>query len=97
MNKSKLKSISVKSVLINLPLVYLILGFLVGIASYLYLKLNPAAVAPRIGFLEWLLAILLYGLIFCVVLSLISIVGAFVYNMLSKKFGGVSIELSSES
>lgn len=93
MNTKRLTSISIKSVLVNLPLVYLALGLLVGIGSYIYLIVNPTAIAPRIGFFQWVLAILLYAAIFCVILSAVSVVGAWIYNMLAKKFGGVALNL----
>ncbi|MFH1714784.1 MAG: DUF3566 domain-containing protein [Elusimicrobiota bacterium] len=96
MEIKELKSISVVSVAKSAPIVFFILGMVVGIASYVYLKVNPATVAPRINFWEWVLAILLYAVIFCVILSLLAIVGSFLYNILSKKIGGIKVQLDNQ-
>ncbi len=92
MNK-KIQSICLTSVVKIMPLIYLILGLLVGFFSYLYLKLNPSAIAPRINVWEWILAILIYGALFCVILSIITFVGAFLYNKLNKAIGSIIVSL----
>ncbi|MFC1485062.1 hypothetical protein ACFL5N_01245, partial [bacterium] len=80
----------------TVPLVFLILGFLVGLVSYIYLQVSSASIVPRVGSWEWILAIIIYALIFCGVLSLLSIVGAFLYNKLSRKLGPIEISYSED-
>jgi hypothetical protein len=96
MAKHEVKQISVGSILKIVPLVFLILGFLVGLISYLYLRFSPTAIAPRINFFEWILAIVVYAVIFCVVLSLLIIIGAKLYNVLSKRIGCIELEMSTK-
>lgn len=93
MEKRAIQHISVGTVAKNLWLVFLALGLIVGIGSYIYLRVNPAALAPRIGFWEWVLAIGLYALIFCVILTALSVLAVVFYNMLSKKFGGIAVKI----
>jgi hypothetical protein len=92
MNK-KIQSICLKSVAKIMPLIYFIVGLIVGFFSYLYLKFSPSAIAPRINFWEWILAILIYGALFCLILSLITFIGAFFYNKLNKVIGSVEVSV----
>lgn len=97
MEKREIKSISVASVAKNMPLVYFIVGLVVGFASWIYLKYNPASLAPRITFWEWLLAILLYAVIFCVIFTALTVIAALLYNFLSKKMGGIAIKVGQQA
>ena len=92
MNK-KIQAICIKSLAKVMPLIYLILGLVVGFFSYLYLKFSPSAITPRINFWEWMLAILIYGVLFCVILSIITILGALLYNKLNKFVGAIELSL----
>lgn len=92
----KIECICLCSVAKIMPIIYFKIGLLVAIGSFVYLKTFGRATAPAIGFWAWVLAILLYTALFCVILSLITFVGVYAYNWLSKRMGGISICLKDE-
>ncbi|MCP4481813.1 MAG: hypothetical protein GY817_03215 [bacterium] len=93
MNK-KIESISLISLLKVMPIVYAIVGFFVAIASYIYSKANPAIAMPRLGFFDWVLAILLYSVIFCVIFTFLTVISSWLYNIFNKKVGPVEVNLA---
>ena len=93
MNK-KIESICIMSLVKVLPIVYAIVGVIVAIASYIYSKVNPDIAMPRLGFWDWILAILLYSVIFCVIFTFITVLSAWLYNIFNKKVGSIEINLA---
>jgi hypothetical protein len=93
MNK-KIQSVGLLSILKIMPIVYAIVGFVVALFSYLYSLINPNITLPRLGFFEWVLAILIYSLIFCLIFTAISVLSAWIYNIFNKKVGAVEVELA---
>ena len=96
MGKVVLKGAEVKSIWKVLPLVFVLLGLVIGIFSFIYLKSTPTAIVPEIGFFGWVFAILLYAVVFAVIMTLIFAVGLWLYNLVSSKMGGVALNLSSD-
>ncbi len=92
----RIECICLCSVAKIMPIIYLKLGFLIALGSYIYLKIANSATAPTIGFWAWIFAILLYTALFCVILSLLTFVGVLAYNWLSKRIGGVQICLADD-
>jgi H+/Cl- antiporter ClcA len=82
------------SLLKVLPIVYAIVGVLVAIVSYVYSKVNPDIAMPRLSFWDWIRAILLYGAIFCVIFTAVTVLGAWLYNVFNKKVGSIEINLA---
>ena len=93
MEEREIKRFSIKSILKIVPLIFLLLGLLIGVLSFIYLNTLPGEF-PGLGFWGWLLAILLYGIFSCIISSVIIVVAALVYNWLSSKIGGIKVILS---
>jgi len=86
----EVKNISVKSLVKNVPVVFAILGAVIGIFTFF---LFPTEIAKDLAFgakfLSWLIFVLLYTLIMFVGLVLIS----WLYNWVVGKMGGVVINI----
>jgi hypothetical protein len=94
MAKQEVKSVSVVSLVKNFPIVFALLGALIGIFTFF---LFPTELASNLGFgariLSWLIFIVLYTAI----MSIGVIVVAWIYNFVVGKIGkGVVIDLESE-
>jgi hypothetical protein len=94
MAKQEVKSVSVVSLFKNFPIVFALLGALIGIFTFF---LFPTELASNLGFgariLSWLIFIVLYTAI----MSIGVIVVAWIYNFVVGKIGkGVVIDLESE-
>ena len=94
MAKQEVKSVSVVSLVKNFPIVFALLGALIGIFTFF---LFPTELASNLGFgariLSWLIFIVLYTAI----MSIGVIVLAWIYNFVVGKIGkGVVIDLESE-
>ena len=94
MAKQEVKSVSVVSLVKNFPIVFALLGALIGIFTFF---LFPTELAANLGFgariLSWLIFIVLYTAI----MSIGVIVVAWIYNFVVGKIGkGVVIDLESE-
>lgn len=86
----EVKKVGVGSVLKTLPMVFAILGAIIGIFTFF---LFPTDVARDLTFgakgLSWLIFIILYTIIMVVGL----VVVAWLYNFVAAKMGGVKISL----
>ena len=86
----EVKNISVKSLVKNVPVVFAILGAVIGIFTFF---LFPTEIAKDLAFgakfRSWLIFVLLYTLIMFVGLVLIS----WLYNWVVGKMGGVVINI----
>lgn len=94
MAKQEVKSVSVVSLVKNFPIVFALLGALIGIFTFF---IFPTELASNLGFgariLSWLIFIVLYTAI----MSIGVIVVAWIYNFVVGKIGkGVVIDLESE-
>ena len=94
MAKQEVKSVSVVSLVKNFPIVFALLGALIGIFTFF---IFPTELAANLGFgariLSWLIFIVLYTAI----MSIGVIVVAWIYNFVVGKIGkGVVIDLESE-
>ena len=90
----EVKGVSVVSLVKNFPIVFALLGALIGIFTFF---LFPTELASNLGFgariLSWLIFIVLYTAI----MSIGVIVVAWIYNFVVGKIGkGVVIDLESE-
>ena len=94
MAKQEVKSVSVVSLAKNFPIVFALLGALIGIFTFF---IFPTELAANLGFgariLSWLIFIVLYTAI----MSIGVLVVAWIYNFVVGKIGkGVVIDLESE-
>lgn len=94
MAKQEVKSVSVVSLAKNFPIVFALLGALIGIFTFF---IFPTELAANLGFgariLSWLIFIVLYTAI----MSIGVLVVAWIYNFVVSKIGkGVVIDLESE-
>lgn len=92
----KITNISFLSVAKIMPLIYLISGLIVGIISFIYLKVFSSPVNASIKIGDWMLAILIYCLLFCIVLSGITFIIVYFYNLISPKIGQVELDIIEE-
>ncbi|MDR0676430.1 MAG: hypothetical protein LBF97_05275 [Elusimicrobiota bacterium] len=92
----KITTISFVSIAKIVPIIYLITGLVVGIISFLYLKIFTTPANPSIRIWEWFLAILIYCLLFCVILSGITFIIIYCYNLLSPKIGPIEYDTIEE-
>ncbi|MCX5778709.1 MAG: hypothetical protein NTU66_05790 [Elusimicrobia bacterium] len=90
MSKYEVKEIAVMSIIKNFPIVFGILGAVIGIFTFF---LFPTEIARNLSFgarlLSWLIFVVLYTLIMVLGLMLIS----WLYNWVVGKVGGVVIGL----
>ena len=93
MNK-KIEQVCLMSVLKVMPIIYGIVGFVVAVISYVYSKINPDIAVPRLGFGEWILAILLYSAVFCLIFTAVTVLSVWLYNLLNKKVGAIKVSLA---
>jgi len=94
MAKQEVKSVSVVSLFKNFPIVFALLGALIGIFTFF---IFPTELAANLGFgariLSWLIFIVLYTAI----MSIGVLVLAWIYNFVVGKIGkGVVIDLEPE-
>ena len=86
----EVKGVSVVSLFKNFPIVFAMLGALIGIFTFF---IFPTDLAANLGFgariLSWLIFIVLYT----VIMSVGVIVVAWIYNFIAGKVGGAVIEL----
>ncbi len=95
----RLKKIKVVSLAYTVTLIYFILGVILGIFVAL-LKTNPIvtnSVNPDLLNLSYLQIILLYPIAYAAGGFIISIIVGYVYNLVSKRTGGVAIQLVKSS
>lgn len=90
MSNYEVKKVHVMSVVRNFPIVFGILGAVIGIFTFF---LFPTEIAANLGFgaklLSWLIFVILYTLIMVAGLMLV----AWLYNWVVSKVGGVVIGL----
>ena len=93
MSAYEVKNISVISLLKTFPIVFAILGVVIGIFTFFVF---PTEIAQNLSvgarLLSWLIFIVLYTLIMVVGIVLIS----WLYNLVVGKFGGVVISLETK-
>jgi hypothetical protein len=89
----EVKKVNAMSLVKNFPIVFGILGAVIGIFTFF---LFPTEIAQNLSFgarlLSWLIFVVLYTLIMVVGLMLVS----FLYNWVVGKVGGVSLELEAK-
>lgn len=91
----KLKKIEVLPLGINLSLIYLVIGLVMGILNAIMTKIpslaeNMSEQTVNMGFL----LILIFPVVYLIVGFLSGIIIAFLYNLIAKYTGGISFELS---
>lgn len=93
MSMFEVKSISVKSLVKNLPVVFAILGAVIGIFTFF---LFPTEIARDLAFgarlLSWIIFVVLYTLIMVAGILLVS----WLYNVIVAKLGGVVINIEQK-
>ncbi len=93
MSAYEVKNISVVSLLKTFPIVFAILGIVIGIFTFF---IFPTEIAQNLSvgarMLSWLIFIVLYTLIMVAGIVLI----AWLYNMVVGKFGGAVISLETK-
>ena len=89
----EIKQINIVSILKNIPIVFGVLGVVIGIFTFF---LFPTEIARNLSIgarlLSWLIFVVLYTAIMVVGIILIS----WLYNVVVSKFGGITIELESK-
>ena len=89
----EIKKINIVSILKNLPIVFGVLGIVIGIFTFF---LFPTEIARNLSIgarlLSWLIFVVLYTAIMVVGIILI----AWLYNVVVAKLGGITIELESK-
>ena len=89
----EIKKINIVSILKNIPIVFGVLGVVIGIFTFF---LFPTEIARNLSIgarlLSWLIFVVLYTAIMVVGIILIS----WLYNVVVSKFGGITIELESK-
>ncbi|MBN1822698.1 MAG: hypothetical protein JW803_00100 [Endomicrobiales bacterium] len=89
----EVKNLSVKSLIKNVPVVFAILGAVIGIFTFF---LFPTDIARDLAFgaklLSWLIFIVLYTLIMAVGIGLVAVV----YNWVVGKVGGIVIDIEQK-
>jgi len=89
----EVKNVSVKSLFKNVPIVFAILGLVIGIFTFF---LFPTEIARNLSFgarlLSWAIFILLYTLIMVAGVALISLL----YNWVVGKVGGIVIDIEQK-
>jgi hypothetical protein len=89
----EVKNIAVKSLMKNVPVVFAILGAVIGIFTFF---LFPTEIAKDLAFgaklLSWLIFVLLYTLIMFVGIALV----AWLYNWVVGKVGGFVINIEQK-
>jgi hypothetical protein len=89
----EVKNVEVKSLFKNVPIVFAILGLVIGIFTFF---LFPTEIARNLSFgarlLSWIIFIILYTLIMVAGIALISLL----YNWVVGKVGGVVIDIEQK-
>jgi hypothetical protein len=89
----EVKKVGISSLVKNIPIVFSILGAVIGIFTFF---LFPTEIARNLSFgarlLSWLIFVVLYTLIMVVGIMLIS----WLYNWVVGKVGGVVLELDQK-
>lgn len=89
----EVKSINPVSVLLNAVRIFVVVGFIVAIISF-FISPNPAMNITGIG--PKLLATLLFTLVYTIVVSLVLGLIAWLYNVWSARFKGITIHLEQQ-
>lgn len=93
MSNYELKTVSVKSMIKNVPVIFGILGALIGIFTFF---IFPTELAKNLAFgarlLSWLIFVILYSLIMVIGVMLVSML----YNWISGKLGGIIINIEQK-
>ncbi|OGS35937.1 MAG: hypothetical protein A2293_00345 [Elusimicrobia bacterium RIFOXYB2_FULL_49_7] len=86
----EVKNIGIKSLVKGLPIVFVILGALIGLFTFF---IFPTEIAANLTFgakfLSWAIFVVLYA----VLMALGIVIVAALYNWISKKTGGISIDI----
>ncbi|OGS18058.1 MAG: hypothetical protein A2219_00795 [Elusimicrobia bacterium RIFOXYA2_FULL_50_26] len=86
----EVKNIGIKSLIKGLPIVFVILGALIGLFTFF---IFPTEIASNLTFgakfLSWAIFVVLYA----VLMALGIVIVAALYNWISKKMGGISIDI----
>jgi hypothetical protein len=89
----EIKKINIVSVLKNLPIVFGVLGIVIGIFTFF---IFPTEIARNLSFgarlLSWLIFVVLYTAIMVAGIVLI----AWLYNIVGSKIGGITLELEQK-
>ena len=89
----EIKKINIVSVLKNIPVVFAVLGVVIGIFTFF---LFPTEIARNLSvgarLLSWLIFVILYTAIMVIGIVLIS----WLYNMVVTKIGGITVELEQK-
>ncbi|MBQ3943184.1 MAG: hypothetical protein II669_02575 [Elusimicrobia bacterium] len=86
----EVKKVGIASVVKNFPIVFAILGALIGIFTFF---IFPTDLAANLGFGARLLSWLIFIVLYTVIMSVGVIVVAWIYNFITGKVGGAVIEL----
>ena len=89
----EIKKINIGSILKNVPIVFGVLGIVIGIFTFF---LFPTEIARNLSIgarlLSWLIFVVLYTLIMVIGIILIS----WLYNVVVAKLGGITVELEQK-
>ncbi len=89
----EIKKINIVSILKNVPIVFGVLGIVIGIFTFF---LFPTEIARNLSIgarlLSWLIFVVLYTAIMVIGIVLIS----WLYNLVVAKLGGITIELEQK-
>ena len=86
----EVKKVGIASVVKNFPIVFAILGALIGIFTFF---IFPTDLAANLGFGARLLSWLIFIVLYTVIMSVGVIVVAWIYNFITGKVGVAVIEL----
>ena len=93
MQSLELKALNIKSMMKNLPIVFVGVGVLIGFFTFF---LFPTEIARTLSvgarFLAWLIFVLLYSLIMVAGIAIISVL----YNAVAGKVGGVVLQFEQK-
>ncbi len=87
----EIKSVSVVSLVKNFPIVFALLGALIGIFTFF---IFPTELASNLGFGARILSLLIFIVLYTVIMSIGIVVLSWIYNFVVGKIGkGVAINL----
>ena len=89
--KYEIKSVGIGSIVKCVPLVFLIIGVLVGLLTFLIFP-NPQA--RGMGFFPRLLSGFFFAILYTVIVSIGIVILAGIYNSIAKRIHGIEINLA---
>ena len=94
MAKYEVKNVGIVSVAKNFPIVFAILGAIIGIFTFF---IFPTDLAANLGFGARLLSWLIFIVLYTAIMSVGVIVVSWIYNFISGKVGGAVVELEQSA